>query len=156
MPMRIARWVDGRNVKSMVRMFGVMVLVSTAISAVTLVRQSNEAALREADHRASNAAQVTLCYQQVKNAPAVIRILGLLDVLATNSIKGSQQALKVAKPGDPLIPVREATLRRLLPARADLRNFIQTTKDQTPRIIACHKLALTLHVEDVKLKPKGT
>lgn len=142
---RRARWI--------LRFCAAAVVVSLGISAWTLVRQSQLDAVRTADRKAAAAAQVAGCYQQVDNAPRVLRILGLIDILASNSITANRQALATSPADDPLRPVREASLERLVPARDDLRGFIATTKKQAPTDASCRKLAGVLGVNPAR--PKG-
>ena len=111
--------------------------------------------MQAADRKSASTAQVNQCYVSVRNAPAVFRILDLIDVLATNSIIANTQALATSEPNDPLTNIRRQSLERLLPARAQLRTFGAEAKVQTPTVSACHKLAQQLGVDDRKLRPKG-
>lgn len=148
----MAKWAQTRSVVFVLKILALVVIASFVLSGWTVVRQSTDRALREADHRAANAVQVNQCYAQVRNAPSLIKVLGLLDILATNSIKGNRQALSVIRPDDPLRTVRENSLIRLLPARQAVRSYIALTRKQTPKIAACHSLAVDLNVDDSKLR----
>lgn len=142
----------------------VIVAVSLALSAWTFVRQSQAATVRTADEKARSITQVGQCFQQVKNTPQVLQILGLvntqgqlIDTLATNSIIANTEAIK-ASPGDPLNPVRRDSLRRLQPARDQLRAgrpaltaFILRTAENAPTKKSCNDLAASLGVDPSKL-----
>ncbi len=127
-----------------------IVVASLVLSAWTFVRQSNADTVRAADRKAQSIAQVSQCFQSVKNAPQVLRILGIVDILATNSITANQEAL-AAQPTGPLAETREDSLKRLIPARNDLRAFIRRTAEQAPTAKSCMKLAARLGVDPTKL-----
>lgn len=130
----------------------VLVATSLGLSAVTFVRQSQADTIRTADRKAQAVSQVATCRRRVEDAPKVVRILGLVDLLATNSIIANKEALATARPGDPLTPVRKASLRRLEPARDALRQFIDSTVSEAPTAESCAELAQMLGVEP---RPKG-
>lgn len=131
---------------------GLIVVVSLGLSAWTFVRQSNADAIRQADRKAQSTTQVGQCFQQVKNAPQVMRILEIVDILASNSITANKQALDASDAGDPLRATRIASLKRLVPARNDLRAFIRRTAEQAPTTKQCNQLADELGVDPAKLK----
>lgn len=131
-----------------------VVVASLALSAITFVRQSQADTVRAADRKSQDTTLVGQCFSQVKNAPGFVRILGIVDILATNSIKANQQALDASGPNDPLRKTRQDSLRRLEPARQDLRVFIKRTKAGTPTTKACNTLAANLGVDPTKLNQK--
>lgn len=133
----------------------VVVVISLALSVITIVRQSNADAVRSADQKARAVSQVSGCYQQVESVPKVLRILNLIDGLATNSILANQAALKSSPPDDPLVLVRKESLERLIPARADLRTYITQTEKQAPTKTTCLALAKKLGVDRSAIT-KGT
>lgn len=153
-PMRLVNWVERKDVKVVVRTLALLCVGAYIIGGVTFVRQSHENALRSADRKSTETSQVSQCYQQVRNAPAVFALLGLIDDLATNSILSSEKALRIA-PNDPLASIRRDTIRRLRPKRAAERAFITNARKRTPTVASCHKLATQFGVDDSKLKPKG-
>lgn len=128
-----------------------LAILALIIGCIGLVRQSKSDSIRAADRKAQEVSQVSQCFQSVKTAPTILKTLGLIDDLATNSIKGNREALKSAKPGDPLIAVRKASLRRLIPKRASLRRLIKKTQTSVPTKKSCNKLAADLGVDPSKL-----
>lgn len=150
------QWLKTRPTVSIVRVLGVIVLCSFALSGYTVVKQSQASAERAADRKAANTAQVARCYQQVRDSPDVLRILDLIDALATNSIVVNRQALQLAPAADPLKPIRKASLRRLVPARKTLRKFVARAEAEVPTIGSCDRLARDLHVNPAPFrKQKG-
>lgn len=139
--------------KVIVYVCGGVVLASFALSAWTFVRQGQADAVRTADEKARAVSQVESCRQQVASLPRVLRILELVDVLATNSILANQQALETSPPTDALTPIRQASLRRLLPARADLRRYVKETKHRAPTRASCNRLADELGVTKKGAQP---
>ena len=140
------RWVKARPPLTWVRFLGVIVILSFALSGYTVVKQSQANAERAADKKAANTAQVARCYQQVRDSPDVLRILGLLDTLATNSILANRQALELDG-DDPLRAIRKASLRRLVPARKALRKFIGRSSSSVPTLASCDQMARALDVD---------
>lgn len=122
-----------------------LAIAALAIGCVGLVRQSQSEAVRLADQKAQAVTQVNRCRQQVTDAPKILRILGLMDILATNSIIANQEAID-AQPDSPLTDTRRDSLARLRPARQDLRNYISGTKEQIPTEATCDDLAKQLGV----------
>lgn len=145
------RWLNDRPVLTWVRAAGVVVILSFALSGYTFVQQSRVQAERAADKKAANTTQVARCYQQIRDAPAVLRILDLVDVLASNSIDANRQALEISPLDDPLRAVRKDSLRRLVPARRDLRRFVARSKASVPDKQECDQLAQALDVDTSKL-----
>lgn len=127
-----------------------VVVGSLGLSAWTFVRQSQADTVRAADKKSQSTTQVGQCFQQVKTAPQVLRILGIVDILASNSIIANQQALE-AQPTGPLAKTRRDSLARLEPARNDLRQFIRRTAENAPTRQSCTALARTLGVDPSKL-----
>ncbi|HET8784135.1 MAG TPA: hypothetical protein VFM38_00755 [Candidatus Limnocylindrales bacterium] len=146
------KWLKTRPTVSIVRVLGVVVLGSFALSGYTVVKQSQAAAERAADRKAANTAQVARCYQQVRDSPDVLKILGLIDTLARNSIATNRAALEVSADNDPLRPVREASLARLVPAERTLGRFIGRAAAQVPSPRDCNQLAAQLHVDPAPLR----
>jgi hypothetical protein len=140
------QWIKQRPTLTWVRFLGVIVIVSFALSGYTVVRQSQAAAARAADRKAANTSQVARCYQQVRDSPDVLRILGLLDTLAKNSILANRQALELDG-DDPLRPIRKSSLRRLVPARKSLGKFIARSRRSVPTIESCDQMARALRVD---------
>lgn len=145
------RWLNDRPVLSWVRAAAVIVILSFSLSGYTFVQQSRVQAERAADKKAANTTQVARCYQQMRDAPAVLRILDLVDVLASNSIHANRQALAIASPDDPLSAVRKASLARLVPARRELRAFVARSREAVPNEKECERLAQSLDVDTSKL-----
>ncbi len=153
-----------RLVQTLVGVCAVIVAGSLGLSAWTFVRQSQADTVRAADKKSQATTQVGQCFQQVRNAPQVLQILGLVDTqgqlietLATNSIIANTEAI-AATPGDPLNAVRRASLKRLEPARDKLRAgqpalrmFILRTAENAPTKQSCTDLAHTLGVDPSKL-----
>ena len=139
------------RVQLLVGFCAVVVMLSLGLSAWTFVRQSQADTIRAADKKAQNLTKVSQCFQQVENAPKVLRILGLVDILATNSIKANKQALAVSPKNDPLRSTREQSLVRLVPARNNLRKFISQTTNQAPKKASCDRLAAQLHIDPSKI-----
>ncbi len=127
-----------------------IVLISLALSGWTFVRQTQSETIRVADKKAQSISQVSQCFTSVKNAPQVLRILGIVDILATNSIKANQAAIE-ADPGSPLTKTRQDSLDRLEPARNSLRAFIRRTAENAPTTQTCTKLAADLGVDPANL-----
>ncbi len=127
-----------------------IVALSLGLSAWTFVRQSQADTVRAADKKSQSTTQVGQCFQQVKNAPQVLRILGIVDILASNSIIANQQALEAQPTGD-LAKTRQDSLERLIPARNDLRAFIRRTAENAPTKQTCNELAANLGVDPTKL-----
>ncbi len=128
----------------------IIVLISLALSGWTFVRQTQSETIRVADKKAQSIAQVAQCFTSVKNSPQVLRILGIVDILATNSIKANRAAIE-ADPGSPLTETRQDSLDRLEPARNDLRAFIRRTAENAPTTKSCTELAADLGVDPAKL-----
>lgn len=143
-------------------------VVALALASFVLIRQSKSDAVRTADRKAAAVAQVSACYQQVDNAPKVLKLLGLirsnsnlLDLLATSSIKANTQAI-AATPGDPLNKIRQATIDRLTDPRNQLRadapaldTYIAATRSQAPTDPDCRRLAQQLGVNPDRPRQKG-
>ncbi len=117
----------------------IIVLISLALSGWTFVRQTQSETIRVADKKAQSISQVSQCFTSVKTAPQVLRILGIVDILATNSIKANR-----AK-------TRQDSLDRLEPARNDLRSYIRRTAENAPTAQSCAQLAADLGVDPAKL-----
>jgi hypothetical protein len=141
-----------KRVQVLVGICALVVFISIALSSYTFVRQSQSDTIRRADRKSQNISQVATCFQQVENAPKVIRILGLIDVLAANSITVTQQSLDATNADDPLRKTREQALARLIPARNDLRTFILQTSEKAPSRASCNELAVRLGVDPKTLK----
>jgi hypothetical protein len=149
----MTRWVRGRpTTRVWLPALASVVVFSFVLSAWTVVRQQNEQSLRAADRKALATSQVSLCYQQAKTAPAVLKLLGLIDILASNSLDGNREALKLAGPNDPLRPVRLRSVARLVPARKNLAAFITLTKQRSPTNAVCHTLAIAKAIDDSVLR----
>ncbi len=148
------RWIKQRPTLTWVRFMGVIVIVSFALSGWTVVRQSQAAAERAADKRAANTSQVARCYQQVRDSPDVLKILSLIDTLATNSILVNREALELGG-DDPLRPIRRSSLRRLVPARKTLRAFIDRSTGTVPTLKSCDQLAASLQVDPKPFRNKS-
>lgn len=129
------------------RLMGIVVLTAFTVSIWVLVQQRDIVAERTAERKARETSDVAQCFEQVANAPRVSRILNLIGVLADNSIAANRAALTVSSPDDPLRTVREQSIARLIPARADLREFIRLVDEQTPTKAKCVELADRLGVE---------
>ncbi len=123
-----------------------LAIASLAVGCVGFVRQSKSDAIRQADQKVQAVTQVNRCRQQVADAPKIIRILGLMDILATNSIIANQEAIET-QPDSPLLGTRLDSLDRLRPARKDLRDYIESTKKQIPTVETCDDLARQLGVK---------
>ena len=147
------QWIKQRPTLTWVRFLGVIVIISFALSGYTVVRQSQAAAERAADKKAANTSQVARCYQQVRDSPDVIRILSLIDTLATNSIVVNRQVL-ATDTQDTLRPIRQASLKRLVPARKTLRVFIARATGQMPTLKSCDQLASSLDVNPAPFRKK--
>ncbi len=151
MPLRAVRWFERRPIVTIVRVLGIVVVCSFALSGYAVVRQSQASAERAADRKASNTSQVARCFQQVRDSPDVLKTLNLLDTLATNSIIANRQALEVAS--DPeLRRIRQQSLARLLPARVSLRKLIARSSSTVPTMASCEQLASGLHVNPDPLR----
>ncbi len=127
-----------------------LVAASLGLSAWTFVRQSQADTIRAADKKAQSITQVSQCFQQVRNAPQGFLILGLLDDLATNSIKANRQAL-LAQPNSPLSKTRQASINRLVPPRRALRAYIKAQEKKVPTLKSCKAVAAKLGVDPSKL-----
>ncbi len=138
------------RVQLLVGMCAIIVMLSLGLSAWTFVRQSQADTIRAADKKAQAITQVGQCFQQVKNSPQVLRILGIVDILASNSITANQQALE-AQPEGALAKTRRDSLSRLEPARNDLRQFIRRTAENAPTKQSCKDLADRLGVDPSRL-----
>ena len=145
-------WVRRRPLITWFRVLGIIVFVSFALSGYTVVRQSQAASERAADRKAANTSQVARCFQQVKDSPDVLRILGLLDTLSSNSILVNRQALELPAEADPLRRIRKQSLRRLVPARASLRRFIARSSASVPTVQSCDRMAADLHVDSAPFR----
>lgn len=135
-----------RSVTFWLRIMGIVVIACFALVIWTIVRQSQAEAVRSADLKAQAVSEVSACFERVQNAPRVVRILDLVDLLATNSILANEAAL-IAEPEGELAPIRRDSLERLRPARADLRGFIASTKQSAPSMKDCRDLAVRLGVD---------
>lgn len=147
------QWIKQRPTLTWVRFLGVIVIISFALSGYTVVRQSQAAAERAADKKAANTSQVARCYQQVRDSPDFLRILDLLDALATNSIIANREALKLGG-DDPLRAIRRSSLRRLVPARKNLRRFVERANASVPTLRSCDRLASSLDVSPAPFRKK--
>ncbi len=127
-----------------------IVLISLALSGWTFIRQTQTETIRVADKKAQSIAQVSQCFTSVKTAPQVLGILGIVDILATNSIKANQAAIQ-ADPESPLTKTRQDSLDRLEPARNSLRAFIRRTAENAQTTQSCNKLAADLGVDPANL-----
>ncbi len=127
-----------------------IVLISLALSGWTFIRQTQSETIRVADKKAQSIAQVAQCFTSLKTSPQVLAILGIVDILATNSIKANQAAI-AADPNSPLTKTRQDSLARLEPARNNLRAFIRRTAENAPTAQTCQTLAGELGVDPSKL-----
>lgn len=118
------------------------------------LQQADENANRIASQKAQAQTEVTNCFQGVANGPKLVKLGNGLVAIADNSIKANTAAL-AASAGDPdLNRIRQQSLRRLRPAKANFKAFVKSLKEATPTVTKCKKLAFALHV-DPKAIRKG-
>lgn len=109
-------------------------------------RTAHEEAVRAATARSAAQAQVSQCVASAKNGPLVRGFANGFRALVENQIETTQGALHVAKPHDPLIPVRERSLRRLFRAEGVAEGLVKIVDARTPSMKSCRVLARKLHV----------
>lgn len=140
------------SVLGWVRLMGVVVLCSFALSGWAIVKAARAEATQAAQTASGNTQQVATCYRQLDTIPDLIRVLGLIQTLATNSITTSKAALEIREPDDPLNKVSRDSIRRLTPGVGSVTRFIEQTRDNAPSEQECAHLAESLGVDpdDVK------
>lgn len=134
----------------------ILVLFSKQINSQAREREraAADVAAATAQAKIANAAQVGSCVTAWRTAPNVLRILDLLDVLASNSIIANTAALQ-QDPGSPLTDVRKASLRRLAPAPGTIRVFRDATLKDKRTLTECRALAKKLGVDiESFIRPK--
>lgn len=160
-------WIRMRWSLLVVGICGVVVAVSFALSLWAVIGQARASAIRAADRKAASVSQVSACYQQMSNAPKVLKLLGLIrtnsqliDLIASNSIMASTDAIS-ATPGDPLNTIRGQSIKRLTGPRNTLRRslpaldgYIAAALKSAPKEADCRKLADQLGVKPTR--PKGS
>lgn len=135
-----------------VRLTGVLVIASFAMSGWTIVRVARTEAQQAAQTEAGNVAEVARCYRQLETTPDLLRVLGLIETLATNSIATSKAAMATRDPDDPLNAVSRASIARLSPGVGSVSRFIEQTEESTPSEQECAHLAETLGVDPTQLQ----
>ena len=135
-----------------VRILGVVVIASFALSGWTLVRVARAEATQAANAQASNVAQVSRCYRQLESNPDLLRVLGLIETLATNSITTSKAVLKIRDPKDPLNEVSRQSIARLEPGVESVARFIEQTEAAGPSEQECAHLADSLNVDPKEIR----
>lgn len=135
-----------------VRILGVVVIASFALSGWTLVRVAQAEARDAAATQSQNTAQVSRCYRQLETVPDLLRVLGLIETLATNSITTSKAAIATRAPDDPLNEVSRQSIARISPGVSAVSKFIEQTEDTTPTEQECAHLADTLNVDPKEIQ----
>lgn len=101
----------------------------------------------DASRAAADSARVIECRQQVETAPAVIELVNSIELIVTNQIAATVDAI-MAQPGNVTLNAsRRQSVERMRVARTRVQEFRDRYTKSRPTSEYCDKLARQLHVK---------